>query len=68
MLNIVPRDKNGKPLGDGFLFEVELNGVRPSRLTQATIEVAGAEKSTIKTIGGEYYVVDNSKIRVIRLK
>ncbi len=64
MLNIVPRDKKGRPLEDAFLVEVELNGVRPSRLAQATIEVAGAEKSTIKTTEGEYYVVDNSKIEI----
>jgi hypothetical protein len=68
MNKVIPTDKNGKPLKDAFLVEVELNGVGPSRLAQATIEVAGAEKSTIKTIGGEYYVVDNSKIEIVSLK
>ncbi len=66
--NEIPRDKNGRPLADVFLVEVELNGVGPPRLIQATVEVAGLKKSTIKTMKGEYYVVENSKIEGISLK
>ena len=62
----VTRDRNGRPLNrNTFIVEVELNGVGPPKFVQATIEVAGAEKSTVKTVKGEYYVVDNSKIRII---
>ncbi len=66
----VPRDKNGRPLKDAFLFRVELNGVGPPRFIQATLEVAGLEKSTVKDLTvkdlkGGYYVVDNSKIENI---
>ena len=62
----IPRDKNGRPLEKNtFIVEVELNGVGPPKFVQATIEVAGVEKSTVKDLKGEYYVVDNSKVRII---
>lgn len=62
----IPRDRQGRPFNKHtFIVEIELNGVGPPKFVQATIEVAGAEKSTVKTLKGEYYVVDNSKIRII---
>lgn len=68
MFKQIPRDKEGRPLKNAFLVRVELNGVGPPTFVQATIEVAGLEKSTVKTLKGEYYVVDNSKIKITEFK
>ena len=70
MLQKIPTDKNGKSqkkevnlelLGSTFLVWVE-NGTGPP--VQATIEVLGPEKSTIKLMKGGYRVVETSKIKI----
>lgn len=66
--NGVPTDKNGKPLSGAFIVEAEINGIGPPRIIQATFEVIGLKKSTIKDLKGGYYVVDNSKIRITHFK
>lgn len=62
----IPVD-NGKPQEDlellkkAFIVWV-VNGTGPP--VQATIEVLGSEKSTVKILKGGYHVVKTSKIRI----
>lgn len=67
-LNQIARDKNGRPLSEAFMVKAEINGNGPPRIIQATFEVIGEKMSTIKSLEGGYYVVDNSKITITHFK